>query len=247
MQAKEDLSWFESWFDSPFYHILYQNRNEAEAHDFINNLLNRLHLPNSSTVLDLGCGKGRHSRYLNELGYKVTGVDLSKKNIEFCKQFENETLEFYEHDMRKILRVNYYDAVMNLFTSFGYFRQEHQNELVVKAAASGLSKGGYLVIDYFNSIKVEKNLVAEHQLSIDGINFHIQKRIENKFIIKDINFTHEQKNYSFREEVKILSLEDFSKFFLHAGLSILNLYGDYQLSAFNPQQSSRLIMVARKL
>jgi len=241
------INWFESWFDSPFYHILYSNRDKDEAEIFIQNLLNRLHLPQGSKVLDLACGKGRHSCYLHERGYDVIGVDLSECNIQYCKQFENETLAFYEHDMRKILRTNYFDAVLNLFTSFGYFESDHENELVVQAAAKSLKNGGYFVLDFFNAHKALRDLQAEEIKNIDGIEFHIHKKVERDFIVKDIKFESEGKQYSFHEEVRTLHLEDLQNFLIKSELSLLDYYGDYDLNPFTKENSTRLIIVARKL
>jgi SAM-dependent methyltransferase len=76
--------------------------------------------------LDLACGKGRHSIYLNQLGYKVTGIDLSEQSIAHAKQFENNTLSFEVHDMTQAYPETF-DAVFNLFTSFGYFEDERSN------------------------------------------------------------------------------------------------------------------------
>ena len=73
----ETNNWFSSWFDSPYYHILYKERNFREAQIFIDNLTFYLNMDEGSKVLDLACGKGRHSIYLNQLGYDVLGVDLT--------------------------------------------------------------------------------------------------------------------------------------------------------------------------
>ncbi len=247
MNQDSTKNWFESWFDSPYYHILYSNRDKNEAETFLTNLLNRLHLPHGSQILDLGCGKGRHSKYLNEREYRVIGVDLSTRNIEYCKQFENETLEFYEHDMRKIFRTNYFDAVMNLFTSFGYFERDHENELVIQTASKALVKGGYFVLDFFNAHKALNDITPIEIKEVEGILFTIQKRIENGFIKKDISFEVKGKKYNFHEEVKALFLENIHTFLINSGLSLLEKYGDYNLNPFNRENSSRLIIVARKL
>ena len=92
--------WFESWFDSPYYHLLYQNRDSGEAKHFIDNLTNYLHLPKQSKLLDLACGKGRHSIYFSQKKFITTGIDLSEQSIHYALQFENDSLSFFIHDMR---------------------------------------------------------------------------------------------------------------------------------------------------
>ena len=113
--------WFTDWFNTPYYHILYKDRNDNEAQQFIKKITEFLSLPKNATLLDLPCGKGRHSVFLNSLGFKVIGADLSENSIQHAKNFENENLKFIVQDMREPLHKKY-DAVFNLFTSFGYFK-----------------------------------------------------------------------------------------------------------------------------
>ena len=91
---KDEKPWYASWFDTPFYHILYQDRDEKEAALLINHLLTHLELSPPAKILDLACGKGRHSRYLNHLGYDVVGLDLSQQSIDYAKQYENDSLHY---------------------------------------------------------------------------------------------------------------------------------------------------------
>ena len=93
-------AWFKDWFNSHYYHLLYQHRDEEEANRFIHTLINYLQPQKGSKMVDIACGKGRHSKALADMGFDVTGIDLSLASIEFAKQDENEHLHFYQHDMR---------------------------------------------------------------------------------------------------------------------------------------------------
>lgn len=239
--------WFETWFDSPYYHLLYKDRDKDEAENFLHALLTRVHLPAKSRVLDLACGKGRHSVFLNQQGYDVTGIDLSSENINYCKALENDKLHFYQHDMRRLLRVNYYDAIFNLFTSFGYFERDDENEKVIQAAAAGLSRGGYFILDFLNIHLAIQQLVAFEKKIIEGTTFEISKKVEQGKIIKLIQIHDHNKTIAFKEEVRILYPEDFFRFFAHSGLKLLETYGDYSLQPFHAESSQRLIFVTRKL
>ena len=73
--------WFKNWFNSPYYHKLYSHRDEAEAEIFINNLVQLLHPPAGAKMLDVACGKGRHSMHLANMHFDVTGIDLSSESI----------------------------------------------------------------------------------------------------------------------------------------------------------------------
>ena len=114
-------NWFSDWFNTSYYHLLYKDRNESEANFFIENIIKHLDPKSDARILDVACGKGRHSHIINQLGYNVTGIDLSKNSIEEAKKKENEKLNFAVHDMREAFKSSSFDYVFNLFTSFGYF------------------------------------------------------------------------------------------------------------------------------
>ncbi|MDO5617121.1 MAG: class I SAM-dependent methyltransferase, partial [Cruoricaptor ignavus] len=141
------MAWFKEWFNTPYYHILYKNRSFVEAQNFISLLVENLALPKNSKIIDLACGKGRHSVYLNQLGFNVLGLDLSEENIAHNKIQENETLRFAVHDMRKPILGESANAVFNLFTSFGYFDEVEEDKMVFSSVHSVLQKGGFFVLD----------------------------------------------------------------------------------------------------
>lgn len=242
----KDREWFAGWFDSKYYHILYKDRDYREAQAFLDNLVERLELTPGLQVLDLACGKGRHSVYLAQKGFYVTGVDLSEKSIEYARQFENDHLSFYVHDMRKPFHINYFDVVLNLFTSFGYFEREGDNLKAIQSMTKAVKPGGLLVIDFMNTSQVISKLVKEEQKNIEGITFDIKRWVENDFIVKEIDFDADGHEYVFQERVRALTLNDFEEYFDAAGLKMIHLYGDYQLNSFDRERSDRLIMVAEK-
>lgn len=246
------MNWFEEWFDSPYYHMLYCNRSEEEAELFIKNLVKKIgvdsfRIPHSEIrILDAACGKGRHSRTLNKLGFDVTGIDLSKNSIAFAKQFENEHLRFAVHDIRKTYNSNQFDFVFNLFSSFGYFDNESEDLKVIKAFAETLKPQGVLLLDYLNSEWAVKMMKPREIIQRDDVQFHIQKKLENGFIVKNIDFLANGENHHYQECLKVIPLNRFEKMFAEAGFSLLQTFGDYDLNEFKPADSPRLILVARK-
>jgi len=240
------MSWFANWFDSEYYHVLYKNRDEKEAEFFIENLVQYLSLKKRSKLLDIACGKGRHAKYFNSLGIDVVGIDLSPNNITTAKQNENATLTFAVHDMRKVYQENQFDVATNLFTSFGYFEKDSDEQKVINAMASNLKKEGTLVIDFMNAKNVIANLVASEQKIIDGITFDISRKVVNQHIIKDIHITDSKTEHHFQEKVKALALANFSDFITNAGLKIIDIFGNYKLEEFNTQTSDRLILICKK-
>lgn len=239
---KDSTKWYASWFDTPYYHILYKDRDYKEAQQFMDNLTTYLSLGPEETILDLACGKGRHSIYLNQLGYNVTGADLSKNSIEYASQFENERLKFRVHDMCQPYPEKF-DAVFNLFTSFGYFENEEDNLNTIKAIKSTLSERGFAVIDFMNVTNVINNLVPEEIKEVEGISFHISRYVKNNYIHKDITFTDKGQEYSYTERVKAITLDDFQVYFEKANIQLLDIFGSYQLQKFNTNNSERLILI----
>ena len=240
--AKNSENWFSTWFDSPYYHILYKNRNDEEAQAFMDNITHYLNMPENGTILDLACGKGRHSIYLNKLGYNVTGVDLSENSIAIAKESSNETLQFKTHDMREPMNETY-DAVFNLFTSFGYFDSHEDNIKTLKAIKESINEYGFGVIDFFNADFIIENLVAEEFKEIDGITFHIKRAVENKKINKEIRFEDKGESFFFTEKVSAFTLADFEAMMEEAGIYLLEIFGDYKLRKFYKSQSERLILL----
>ncbi len=240
--TKNTTKWFTSWFDSPFYHILYKDRDHTEAHAFMDTLTHYLNLPKGGTILDLACGKGRHALYLNTLGYDVTGVDLSENSITYAKQFENHRLRFEVHDMCKPYRKTF-DAVFNLFTSFGYFEKDDDNLNTIKAIKTDLNDYGFGVIDFMNSDFVIDNLVPEDTKTVNDIDFNLKRYVADGHIVKDISFTADGEDYNFQERVRAFTLQDFELLFEQADVHLLDVFGDYKLRKFNPKTSERLILI----
>ena len=240
--TKDTTQWFASWFDTPYYHQLYKDRDHTEAQAFMDNLTNYLNLPEHGKILDLACGKGRHSIYLNSLGYDVTGADLSENSITYAKQFENETLHFKVHDMCQPYGEQF-DAVFNLFTSFGYFPDEEDNLKTIKAIKSDLNDYGFGVIDFMNVNYVIENLVPEDVKVVDGLAFHQKRSVQDGYIIKDISFEVDKKTYHFQERVKAFTLTDFEKLFEEANCFLLDVFGDYKLRKFDKSFSERLVLI----
>lgn len=243
MSNYKSKNWFASWFDTPYYHILYKERNYREAQIFMDNLTHYLNLPEKAKVLDLACGKGRHSIYLNQLGFNVLGVDLSENSIEEAKKNTNETLHFQVHDMREPFKEKF-DGIFNLFTSFGYFENETDNQKTLVSIKESLSEYGFAVIDFMNVNQVIENLVENEIKIVDEIEFKIKRFVsKDNFIIKEISFEDQGEEFHFTEKVKAFTLEDFQVMMENAGIFLLDTFGDYKLKKFHKKDSERLIMI----
>ena len=241
--AKE---WFEDWFDTKYYHILYKNRNFTEAENFIDKLLAFLQPNENDNFIDIACGKGRHSLYINKKGYPVVGYDLSKESIAAANKLKKRDLAFYVHDMRQIFRTNYFNFAFNLFTSFGYFQSSRDELNAILSASKNLKLNGILVIDFLNRDNVIANIIPKEIKIIEGIKFRISKEIKKDQVIKTIEFTDDGKDFKFQESVKLLSLEDFKEYLKKGNLEITQVFGNYNLD-LHSEESERLIIIAKKI
>lgn len=237
----------EDWFGSQYYKLLYQNRDEREAQEFIYNLLGFLLPPAGSKMLDIACGDGRFATQLAQDGFDVTGIDISAASIARATAHESEHLQFFVQDMRFPFYINYFDFAFNFFTSFGYFKHKRDHKLAAKSFAASLKAGGTLVVDYLNTGYVLPRLVPEATITVGETEFQISKHVEHNYIIKNISFIDESGiKKSFTETVATFTLAEFECMFTEAGMALAHTFGDYQLQPFNEITSPRLIMVFTK-
>jgi len=239
-------SWYKEWFDSPYYHILYANRDDQEAMLFINNLLVYLKPSPASKMLDLACGNGRHSKWLADKGYEVTGVDLSRNNILQARQFQMTNLHFFQHDMRLPIGGMYFDYVFNFFTSFGYFKSDEEHQQTLESVYSYTDENGFFLLDFLNVHHVNNSLIATELKIINDITFDITRTITTEYITKTINIRdgHHEENYE--EKVRNFDENKLIAMVTGAGFEVINVFGNYLLQSFVEEISPRCILLCKK-
>lgn len=242
----EKKEWFESWFGSPYYGVLYEHRSDAEARFFVQRLSEVLHFEKGQKALDVGCGDGRYAMELTHQDLCVTGIDISFEQIEKAKKLESDCSEFFLHDMRESFRYNYYDFVFNFFTSFGYFSSKRDTLAAANTLATALKPGGQLVIDYLNVAHSLQKLKSHEQIERGGIGFEIKRKVENGTFYKKILVTDANAQHQYQEQVAAFQLADFLSFFEPLGLTLSATYGSYGLDEYVAEHSPRLIMVFDK-
>jgi SAM-dependent methyltransferase len=243
-----DQAWYKDWFNSPYYHKLYFERDEQEAKKIIDKLIYHLQPPPGSLMLDIACGRGRHSRMLAAKGFHVTGIDISPASIAYAKLSESDSLEFYQHDMRLPFRVNYFDYAFNFFTSFGYFNTRREHDDAIRTIAGSLKQQGVFVIDYLNTHYIEDHLVYNEEKMIDGTLYEIHRwhddsHFYKKIIVRDALLLHPAEH---SEKVAKFSLGDFTDMFSFHRLQVQEVFGDYNLNPYDIRKAPRLIVVAKK-
>lgn len=240
-----------AWYEESFgedYLLVYKHRDLHGAQAEVRRMANWLRLPAGSRILDLCCGMGRHSVALADEGYRVTGLDLSKVLLAEARKLDNSgRITWVEGDMRRLPLDGPFDAVVNLFTSFGYFEEEQENARVLAEMGRVLAPGGKFIIDFLNASYVEKNLVPHSQRRDGNVLIDEKRAVEDGFVRKRITLSEPgQPDRKYLEQVRLFGLEDFRRLAQGTGLAIEAAYGHYDGTAYDPETSLRLIMTGSK-
>jgi SAM-dependent methyltransferase len=241
-----------NWYEKSFgkdYLLVYQHRDYTGAEREVDAMIQWIDLSAGARILDLCCGMGRHSITLARMGYQVTGVDLSKVLLDTAMQADpDEDVRWVRGDMRKVPLEEQFDAVVNLFTSFGYFDLDEQNIRVIREIDRLLLLGGRFLIDYLNPIHIERSLVPS-SLRMSGDTQILEvRRLENGFVKKDITIVGEDlRERKYTEQVRLYELTDFEQMLsANTTLEIDCVYGDYDGTAYCQFESPRMILTGTK-
>jgi SAM-dependent methyltransferase len=240
------MSWYKSWFDSPYYHALYAHRDHKEADLFGRTLIDYLKPPPKAHILDLACGNGRHSHAMATLGYEVTGIDLSAQNIAAAQSNKQSKARFIRADMRTFSTPESFELSVNLFTSFGYFEDETDNQKVLQKVFENLKPNGCFVLDFFCRDYIEKHLVEKETIRRQGIDFQVQRFINGEEVIKEIRFETQGRSLRYEEVVRGFRKSELERMVQEAGFSIDEVFGNYALRPFMGAQSERCILICSK-
>lgn len=255
-----DKLWFKKWFNSKEYLELYKHRNERDALKLIDLVLKNVKLEKNARILDAACGSGRHAFILAKKGYNVTGADISKFLINTARKTLNQKfskiknrINFIITDLRELNYKKEFNLALNLFSSFGYFESDKENEKIIRNISRALVKEGVFVLDFLNKYFVENNLADLDVKKVkDKVLIQNRKLLRN-LVIKDIYIIEYNKSKSkpvirrHNEMIKLYSLEDFKLLFERNGLAIVKTFGGYDGSKYNRYKSSRLIIFAKKI
>ncbi len=243
------MAWYHDWFNHEAYELVYRHRDDQEAERVVDLIEQVVHPTPQCTILDVGCGRGRHARALARRGYRVTGIDVAERALQVARmraEAEGLDIRFVLHDMREPFCTTCFEGVVNLFTAFGFFEAEIDHLRSLQAMAQALRPGGWLVQDFFNADYVVAHLIPFDHFIYDGIEVTQERWIEHNRVNKRIRLRHNGSESVFYESVRLLRWEDFQRLYPQAGLRIQATLGDYNGHPFT-SESPRLILYARKV
>ncbi|MBC8523917.1 MAG: class I SAM-dependent methyltransferase [Chlorobium phaeobacteroides] len=253
MTDTPEKEWFAEWFNHPLYLKVYSHRDETEANTCLATILQKTNMdsltPEDIQVLDIACGAGRHALEFARRGYMTTANDLSPFLLE-CTQTraseENLSLACTRQDMRHLSADNAYDLIVQLFSSFGYFKTRDEDLQVLRNVHHALKPDGWYVLDLINPVFLKKNLTPFSSRTIDDLTITETRSIENDCVRKQITISSLEETLSFEESVRLYKPETIKEMLDSAGFTIMEIYGEYEGSAFDEETSPRMMLFARK-
>ncbi len=246
-------NWYTEFFNEDYLKI-YSGRLSQDATERETTFAVRaLGLQKGDRVLDLACGHGRHAIALGRRGMVVTGQDLSEDYLRRAREDaarEGVEIETVHGDMRDIPFTGEFDAVINMFTAFGYFDSEDEDVRVLKAAGNSLKRGGQLLLDTINREWVLANYVQnDWHMDGDGNTFLEHREFDLVTGRNHVTFSIVTAEGTRREspghDVRLYTLTELVRLIDAAGLRVSAAYGDYDGSPYSID-TPRMIVVATK-
>ena len=241
--------WYKDWFNTDEYLLVYKHRDRSEAEILKNLVLKNVEREKVKLVLDMACGSGRHAISFAQAGFDVTAIDLSENLLNVAKsnaEKEKVNVDFILSDIRKFNPEKKFDLVLNLFTSLGYFEKDDENAKVVQKAFELMNSGGWFVLDYFNKNYILNNLIPITVENIAGKRITQTREIKNNRVEKNIIIRNGEKESHYQESVRLYSKEEVIKILERTGFEILKIFGDFDGSKFDANNSPRLIVFSKK-
>lgn len=245
------MDWWQTFFDEQYLKLYSAVLPAERAEREVRSLLSLLNLPTGAKVLDLCCGQGRHSVRLAQAGLRVTGLDLSPHLLAVARQVAEAAgveLILVRGDMRDIPFRGVFDAIVNLFTAFGYFDSDAENARVLQAVNGALKPGGQFLIDIPN-IYYTSHWAPDHTWRDSAAGPVLEEHFWDPWTGRDHSTFHwfengERKSRSFN--LRVYTSYEMIGMLRSAGLIPAKLYGGWDMSDFNHRDSRRLIILARK-
>jgi ubiquinone/menaquinone biosynthesis C-methylase UbiE len=248
--SRADPDWYEGFFGADYLAVAPRDpeRTTREA-DFV---VERLGLEPGNRILDLACGHGRHAVELARRGFRVTGLDLSEPSLAEAREAAAAAgvdLELVLGDMRELPWTGEFDAVVSIFTAFGYFADESDDERVLAEVERALRPGGSFLLDVVNVFLLARGFQARRWQELE----------DGRALLEDLTFDHltgrsnvvwtfvdpRGERTELRHSLRVYTLPELSAMLARAGLEPVETWGDFEGAPFG-FESRRLIVRARK-
>lgn len=246
------MTWYKELFASedPARYEKYVETDASRAQvDFV---IDKLALEPGAKVLDLCCGQGRHLIDLARRGYDVVGLDLSEYMLEKCKSAaaaEGINPVLVQADMRHIGFTTEFDAVISMFTSFGYLETETEDQKVLNAASLALKGGGSLLLDLHNRDGMMGHFQPlEWAENSRGDLLLLEREFDptkGRINAREVTIHTDGRRTENSHSLRLYTYTELDKMLQQAGLRVQSVYGGYDSTPLT-RQSRGMILIARK-
>ncbi len=244
--------WYREFFDDWYLRLYHELEHPEKVRKEVDFIVCALALPSKASVLDLCCGQGRHSLEMARRGYSVTGVDLSEALLYAARQRaqqEGLSVNFIQSDMREIAFADAFDAVINMFTSFGYLESETEDEKVLRRVAQALRQGGRFLLDVMNRDRLVRSFQAREWHAVDEGWLVLEERtfdpLSGRVETLWVAVTRDGVRYERRSSIRLYTASELRFMLERVGLKVTQLFGDYDGNPYG-FDSQRLIVTAVK-
>jgi len=243
--------WWERFFDEEMGEVMFTEEAWRRAEELCDPLVRLLGIEPGAEILDLACGTGRFALPLAKRGFHVVGLDYSAPYLKHARakaQEQGLSVELVQADMRAIPFVEEFDAVVNLFTSFGYFEREEDHLKVLQEVHKSLKPGGRFLLEMANRDFLVRRFQAHdwHEfpdfLALEERRFVPERdRIETKWV--KLHPDGRRKEYT--SSLRLFTLRELCDLCSQAGLKVLGYYGDLKGEPWGFDKN-RLVVVAER-
>ena len=245
------LPWYKTFFGEDYlqiYTFLTPERTERE----VDGIVTLLNLPTGSSILDLCCGHGRHALALARRGYHVTGLDLSAVFLQHAQadaEHQGVQVRWVEGDMRKIPFENAFEAIINIFTAFGYLESEEEDQQVLQQVQRALKPGGLFLLETMHREWLVRNFepggIHRHPDGVIVLEERTFDLLAGRCDVQWTMLSPDGQRRQYTHSVRMYTLREFARMLAAAGLQIQAFYGGLDGSRLS-LNSPRLVVIGAK-
>ncbi len=252
MQAMEKTPWYEQIFNEEYLQryspMLTPERTTAE----VEGVCELLALSPGSRLLDLCCGHGRHTVPLARRGYRMTGLDLSEcflRHAQANAAEEGVEVQWVRSDMRRIPFEGCFDAVVNLFTAFGYLEDEAEDQKVLQGVVRALKPGGVFLMEIIHRDSLLRRFAESGVQRLEDGTLVLEERSfdlpTSRQEVKGTLIYPDGRRSGFSHSLRLYTAAELTAMFRSAGLAGVVVYGGLDGSRLT-LESRRLVITGQK-
>jgi SAM-dependent methyltransferase len=210
-----------------------------------------LRLAPGAHVLDIACGVGRHAVALARRGYRVTGLDISPTLLRIAAGRAERAaiqVEWVEADMRAIPFADTFDAALNLFSSWGYFESDAEDQRVLRSVAAALKPGGRFLLEVSHQPWIARHFQPQGWHEAGGVAVLEQRALDLMAgrLASEITVIYpDGRRRTWQYDLRLYTAPEVARMLGEAGMTVVSAYGGYDGAPLS-LDSSRLLVLAER-